>query len=62
MHLPNTFLRYTSSVTLAALYGHHVVSLDDELIRIAEDAAEVVSNKIGAGSKIWAVDILPFRK
>ena len=44
------------------LYGHHVVSSDDELVKITEEAAEVISNKVAAGTKVWAVDILPFRE
>jgi len=37
------------------------VSSDDELVKITEEAAEVISNKIAAGSKVWAVDIFPIR-
>jgi len=47
---------------LLILYGHEVASPDDELVKITGDAAEVLSNKIAAGTKVWAVDILPFRE
>ena len=30
--------------------------------KITEEAAEVISNKIAAGTKLWAVDIFPFRE
>ena len=55
-------LRYTSGVTFLVLYGHQVASSDDELVKIAGEAAEVLSNKIAAGTKVWAVDIFPFRE
>lgn len=38
------------------------MSSDDELVKITGEAAEVISNKIAAGTKVWAVDILPFRE
>ena len=38
------------------------MSIDDELVKIIEEAAEVISNKIAAGTKVWAVDIFPFRQ
>jgi hypothetical protein len=47
---------------LLILYGHKVVSSEDELVKITAEAAEVLSNKIAAGTKVWAVDILPFRE
>ncbi|KAF9642748.1 cytochrome P450 [Thelephora ganbajun] len=58
--IEGALLMYTSSVTLSILYGHQVVSSDDELVKITGEAAEVLSNKIAAGTKVWAVDILPF--
>ena len=60
--LPDICIRYSSSVALLILYGHQVVSSDDELVKIIGEALEVLSNKIAAGTKVWAVDILPFRE
>ena len=36
------------------------MSSDDELVKIAEEVLEVISNKIAAGTKVWAVDIFSF--
>ena len=38
------------------------MSSDDELVKIAEEALEVISINIVAGAKVWAVDILPSRE
>ena len=59
---PDICIRYTSSIILLILYGHQVVSTDDELVKITGEAAEVLSNGIAAGAKVWAVDIFPFRE
>ena len=50
-------IRYTSSVALLMLYGHQVVLSDDESVKTIEEATEVISNKIAAGTKVWAFDI-----
>jgi len=59
---PDACIRYTSSITLSILYGHQVVSPDDELVKITRESLDMFSNDLAVGAKFWAVDIFPFRE
>ncbi|KAF5384354.1 hypothetical protein D9615_003159 [Tricholomella constricta] len=52
--------RYAGGLTLSVIYGHKVVSRDDEFLILAEESMNLLANKLAPGPGIWPVDIFPF--
>ncbi|EPT04818.1 hypothetical protein FOMPIDRAFT_1112479 [Fomitopsis schrenkii] len=51
--------RYAGGLTLSAIYGYQVRSNEDEMLRLADECVNILSNDIASGGGIWPVDIFP---
>ncbi|KAI0772509.1 cytochrome P450 [Trametes elegans] len=63
---PNNFdshiRRYAGSLVLLVVYGYRVSSNNDELLNLAEECVDILSNRVASGGGIWLVDVFPFLK
>ncbi|KAI0360725.1 cytochrome P450 [Trametes cingulata] len=51
--------RYTGGLTLLIVYGYRVLSNADQLLEMADESLELLSNHIAAAGKVWLVDLFP---
>lgn len=56
------YARYAGGLTLSAIYGYQVRSNEDEMLRLADECVNILSNDIASGGGIWPVDIFPARQ
>ncbi|KAI0324071.1 cytochrome P450 [Cubamyces sp. BRFM 1775] len=54
--------RYTGGLTLLIVYGYRVLSNTDQLLEMADESLELLSNHIAAAGKVWFVDLIPALK
>ena len=59
--LGTVFARYAGGLTLSAIYGYQARSNDDEMLRLADECVNILSNDIASGGGIWPVDVFPAR-
>lgn len=52
--------RYAGGSSLSVIYGHEVVSDNDEFLRQSEECVDLLANDITSGGGIWAVDVFNF--
>ncbi|KAH9919494.1 cytochrome P450 [Epithele typhae] len=58
----NMVRRYTGGLTLLIVYGYRVISAADRLLDMADEALDILSNRIAAAGIVWIVDLIPALK
>lgn len=51
---------YAGTLTLSVLYGYEVKGRNDEVLALAEECMDFLTNEVMSGGGIWPVDIFPF--